>query len=94
MPTLDGRVKLKIPQETQTGKMFRLRGKGVTPVRGGARGDLMCRVVVETPVKLTKEQTELIRQLQASLDSSGSKQSPRKSSWFEGVKSFFDDMKS
>lgn len=93
VPTLSGRVKLRIPQETQTGKLFRLRGKGVTPVRGGSAGDLMCRIVVETPVNLNKEQADLIRQLKSSLDSSGSKQSPRKSSWFEGVKSFFDDMK-
>ena len=58
VPTLDGRVKLKIPPETQTGKLFRLRGKGVNPVRGGTVGDLMCRVVVETPVNLTKRQKE------------------------------------
>ena len=93
VPTLDGRVKLKIPSETQTGKLFRLRGKGVVPVRGGAAGDLMCRVVVETPVNLSKEQKDLIQQLQSSLESEGDKQSPRKSTWFEGVKSFFDDMK-
>src|SRR5690554_5815957 len=60
VPTLDGRVKLKIPAETQTGKLFRLRNKGVTPVRGGVTGDLLCRVVVETPVKLTKRQKELL----------------------------------
>ena len=93
VPTLDGRVKLKIPAETQTGRMFRLRSKGVTPVRGGTPGDLMCRVVVETPVNLTKEQKDLINQLKESLDSAGDRQSPRKSSWFEGVKSFFDDIK-
>lgn len=93
VPTLDGRVKLKIPAETQTGKMFRLRGKGVTPVRGGSPGDLLCRVVVETPVNLSKEQKELVRQLKEGLDSAGDTQSPRKSSWFEGVKSFFDEMK-
>lgn len=93
VPTLDGRVKLKIPAETQTGKMFRLRGKGVAPVRGGAPGDLMCRVVVETPVNLSKEQKDLVKQLQAGLDSGGVSQSPRKNSWFEGVKSFFDEMK-
>jgi molecular chaperone DnaJ len=93
VPTLDGRVKLKIPPETQTGKMFRLRGKGVVPVRGGAPGDLMCRVVVETPVNLSKEQKELVKQLKAGLDSAGDQQSPRKGSWFEGVKSFFDEMK-
>ena len=56
VPTLDGRVKLKIPEETQTGKLFRLRGKGVAPVRGGAAGDLLCRVIVETPVNLTSKQ--------------------------------------
>lgn len=93
VPTLDGRVKLKIPSETQTGKMFRLRGKGVTPVRGGSTGDLLCRVAVETPVNLTKKQKELLNELQKTFDESGGKQSPRKTSWFEGVKSFFDDMK-
>ena len=93
VPTLEGRVKLKIPAETQTGKLFRLRGKGVTPVRGGSTGDLLCRVVIETPVNLTKRQRELLKELQESFDSEGNQQSPRKSSWFEGVKNFFDDMK-
>jgi molecular chaperone DnaJ len=92
VPTLDGRVKLKIPEETQTGKLFRLRGKGVSPVRGGSTGDLLCRVAIETPVNLTKHQKELLKQLQESFDKEGN-QSPRKNSWFEGVKSFFDDMK-
>ena len=93
VPTLEGRVKLRIPAETQTGKMFRLRSKGVKPVRGGAVGDLMCRVVVETPVSLSKRQKELLQELQASLSESGHKHSPRRSSWFEGVKAFFDEMK-
>jgi len=93
VPTLDGRVKLKIPLETQTGKVFRLRGKGVKPVRGGTVGDLLCRVVVETPVNLTKHQKELLRELQESMGKGGHSQSPRQTSWFEGVKSFFDDMK-
>jgi molecular chaperone DnaJ len=94
VPTLDGRVKLKIPPETQTGKMFRLRGKGVAPVRGGAVGDLMCRVAVETPVNLTKKQKDLLREFQESLETGGGKKhAPQKHSWFEGVKSFFDDMK-
>jgi molecular chaperone DnaJ len=92
VPTLEGRVKLKIPEETQTGKLFRLRGKGVTPVRGGSTGDLLCRVAVETPVNLTKKQRELLKQLQESFESEGN-QSPKKSSWFEGMKNFFDDMK-
>ena len=90
VPTLDGRVKLKIPAETQSGKLFRLRGKGVTPVRGGPAGDLLCRVQVETPVNLTSEQKELLMQFQASL--TGEKHSPQKKSWFEGVKKFFEDM--
>ncbi len=91
VPTLDGRVKLKIPPETQTGKLFRLRGKGVTPVRGGEPGDLMCRVVLETPVNLTKRQKELLREFQQ--EEQGNQQNPKKHSWFEGVKNFFDDMK-
>ncbi|XQK68722.1 DnaJ C-terminal domain-containing protein [Escherichia coli] len=55
VPTLDGRVKLKVPGETQTGKLFRMRGKGVKSVRGGAQGDLLCRVVVETPQRPERE---------------------------------------
>jgi len=95
VPTLDGRVKLKIPPETQTGKLFRLRGKGVTPVRGGGAGDLLCRIVVETPVNLNEKQRDLLRQFQHSLETNNndSKHNPRKKSWFDGVKSFFDDMK-
>lgn len=91
VPTLEGRVKLKVPPETQTGKLFRVRGKGVTPVRGGGTGDLLCRVVVETPVNLNARQKELLRELQGSLD--GNDHSPRKTSWFESVKGFFDNFK-
>ncbi len=93
VPTLDGRVKLKIPEGAQTGKLFRLRGKGVTPVRGGSPGDLLCRVVVETPVNLTKRQRELLEELRQTLEEEGSSQSPRAKSWFDGVKNFFEDMK-
>jgi molecular chaperone DnaJ len=93
VPTLDGRVKLKIPAGTQTGKLFRLRGKGVKQVRGGTVGDLLCRAAVETPVNLNKRQKELFKELQESLGEGGKSQSPRQNSWFEGVKSFFDDMK-
>lgn len=91
VPTLDGRVKLKVPPETQTGKLFRLRGKGVTPVRGGATGDLMCRVLVETPVKLTSKQKDLLRDFESTMKSG--KHSPKQSSWFDGMKNFFGDMK-
>jgi len=93
VPTLDGRVKLKIPAETQTGKLFRLRGKGVKPVRGGSVGDLLCQVEIETPVKLNKAQKELLEELRRSLGEGGKIQSPRQTSWFEGVKNFFDDLK-
>ena len=88
VPTLSGRVKLKVPSETQTGKLFRMRGKGVVPVRGGPQGDLLCRVVVETPIKLNSNQKQILKELQESL--SNDKHSPRKSSWFKGVKNFFD----
>lgn len=91
VPTLDGRVKLKIPEATQTGKLFRLRGKGVTPVRGGGAGDLMCRVVVETPVNLDKRQRELLEEFRNSLQSDSS-HSPKAKGWFDGVKRFFDDL--
>jgi molecular chaperone DnaJ len=91
VPTLDGRVKLKIPDGTQTGKMFRLRGKGVAPVRGGGPGDLMCKVAVETPVNLDKRQRELLEELRSSLLGNTSN-SPKASGWFEGVKRFFGDV--
>lgn len=89
VPTLDGRVNLKIPSETQSGKLFRLRGKGVVPVRGGAQGDLLCRVMVETPVKLTEHQKKLLKEFQGSLKG-GDKHSPRKKTWFDNVKTFFE----
>jgi molecular chaperone DnaJ len=91
VPTLDGRVKLKVPEGTQTGKLFRLRGKGVTPVRGGPVGDLLCRVTLETPVNLTAKQKELLKELQTNLG--GKQNSPKQTSWFEGMKNFFGDMK-
>lgn len=92
VPTLDGKVKLKIPPETQTGKLFRLRGKGVKPVRGGAIGDLLCRVQLETPVHLTKEQKALIEKLGESLSGGGKHHSPQEHSWMDGVKNFFDKL--
>jgi len=93
VPTLSGKVKLKIPAETQSGSVFRLRGKGVKQVRGGATGDLMCRVMVETPVKLTGQQKDLLNQFQSSLDEKHTHHSPKASSWIDGVKSFVDKIK-
>lgn len=94
VPTLDGRVNLKVPAETQTGKLFRLRGKGVRTVRSSARGDLICKIVVETPVNLNKKQKELLQQFEDTMREDSTKHSPRESSWFDGVKKFFEDMKS
>jgi molecular chaperone DnaJ len=93
VPTLDGRVKLKIPAETQTDKMFRLRGKGVQSVRGGGVGDLVCKVVVETPVNLSEKQKELLRQLDESwAGESEATHRPKSKGFFDGVKKFFDDL--
>jgi molecular chaperone DnaJ len=92
VPTLEGKVKLKIPPETQSGKLFRLRGKGVRTIRSSTRGDLMCRAMVETPVNLSKRQKELLQELDASMQSGGKKHSPQASSWLDGVKKFFDSM--
>ena len=89
VPTLDGEVTIKIPAETQSGRVFRLRDKGVKPVRGGARGDLFCRVVVETPINLSADQRELVRQLEESLRRDAGRHAPRQSGFFEGVKRFF-----
>ncbi len=95
VPTLDGQVVLKIPPETQSGKRFRLRNKGVKSVRGTGVGDLFCRVQVETPVHLNEEQKELLRRFDDSLkgqDGEDDKHSPRARSWFDGVKQFFEQM--
>ena len=91
VPTLDGRVSLKIPPETQTGKQFRLRGKGinVAQVRRGGTGDLYCRVVVETPVKLTGRQKELLREFASQTNE---KQRPQQAGWFDRVRDFIDSL--
>ena len=89
VPTLDGRVNLKIPAETQTGRIFRLRGKGVKPVRGGAQGDLLCAIKVETPVKLSNDQKEMLRKFGETL---GENHVPQQNSWLDGVKKFFDGL--
>ncbi|MGB8328031.1 MAG: molecular chaperone DnaJ [Steroidobacteraceae bacterium] len=89
VPTLDGEVTLKIPAETQSGRVFRLRDKGVKPVRSGTRGDLFCRVAVETPVHLAAEQRELLRKFDESLRADGGRHTPRAKGFFEGVRRFF-----
>lgn len=94
VPTLDGRVSLKVPAETQTGKLFRMRGKGVKSVRGGRTGDLLCRVVVETPVKLKSEQKALLREFEETMNQAGDRHNPKATSWLSGVKTFFEDLTS
>lgn len=92
VPTLDGRVKLRIPEGTQTGKLFRLKGKGVKPIRSHAPGDMLCRVVIETPVNLNSKQKELLNEFRDTLKGSDAKQSPQQASFFSAVRKFFDEM--
>lgn len=91
IPTLNGDATIVVPPETQTGRMFRLRGKGVKSVRSTRHGDLLCRVVVETPVKLTREQRELLEKFETTFEGDeAAAHSPRTSSWLDGVKQFWD----
>ena len=94
VPTLEGKVKLKVTPETQTGKMFRLRNKGVKSVRSGSVGDLICKVVIETPVNLNSRQKELLEELEESMGTGKdtAKNRPKESGFFDGVKKFFDDL--
>ena len=95
VPTLDGETEIRIPAETQTGKLFRLRGKGVKSVRSRAPGDLFCRVAVETPVNLTTEQRELMEKFEATFAGDDArKHSPKSATFLDGVKSFWDRMTS
>lgn len=89
VPTLDGKVVLKIPAESQTGKLFRLRGKGIKGVRGGSAGDLLCHVTAEIPVKLTDKQKKVAQELDKLLQEGGEKHSPKNKNWYDKVKSFF-----
>jgi molecular chaperone DnaJ len=89
VPTLEGRASIKVPAGTQSEKLFRLKGKGVRNVRSGRVGDLYCRVSIETPVNLTGEQENLIKELDKLLKEGGSRHSPREQSWLDKIKSFF-----
>jgi len=90
IPTLDGSARIKVPAETQSGKMFRLRGKGIKGVRSHVAGDLLCHVVVETPVNLTERQRELLREFEAISQKDAARHNPRSKSWFDKVKAFFE----
>jgi molecular chaperone DnaJ len=90
IPTLDGNAKIKIPAETQTGAAFRLKGKGIKPVRENHVGDLHCHVVVETPVKLTEKQKKILEELEQMNQADSDKHSPRSKTWLDTVKDFFE----
>jgi len=89
IPTLDGMARIKIPAETQSGRVFRLRGKGIRNVRSHAPGDLMCHVVVETPVDLTDRQRELLREFEEISNSNADRHNPKAKGWMDKVKEFF-----
>ena len=90
IPTLDSVARLKIPPETQSGQAFRLRGKGIKSVRGASYGDLLCHVVVETPVKLTERQKDLLRQFDAEGADNSDTHNPRAKSFMDKLKDFFN----
>ncbi|WP_348674173.1 molecular chaperone DnaJ [uncultured Abyssibacter sp.] len=91
VPTLKGKVSLRVPAETQSGKTFRLRGKGVQSVRTSSPGDLLVKVSVETPVNLNSKQKKLLEELQESLNESSHSHSPATSSWLDKAKRFFGE---
>ncbi|MFZ1908026.1 MAG: molecular chaperone DnaJ [Burkholderiales bacterium] len=90
IPTLDSSARIKVPAETQSGKVFRLRGKGIVGVRSRSAGDLFCHVVVETPVKLTERQKDLLREFESISQEDSARHNPRSKSWLEKVKEFFE----
>ena len=92
VPTLEGRAVVKVPAGTQSGKVFRLRGKGVRPVRGGPTGDLLARVTVETPVHLSSQQKEMLEAFDATLSDGGDRHSPHTSTWLDKVRQFAEKM--
>lgn len=90
VPTLTGKVSFTVPEGTQTGKTFRLKGKGIKNVRSGYTGDLFCHVAVETPVKLTDKQKDLLREFDRLTAEGGAKHSPQSKGWMDKVKDFFE----
>ena len=89
IPTLEGQAKVKIPAETQTGQVLRLRGTGIKGVRSAAPGDLLCEIVVETPVRLTERQRELLREFEEINRKDGDRHNPRAKSFMDKVRAFF-----
>ena len=94
VPTLKGKAQLKVPEGTQSGKAFKLRGLGVKSVRGGPQGDLICNLVVEVPVDLNRKQKELLRAFGEAVDGDSGKHTPESASWLGKAKKFFDGIAS
>ena len=90
IPTLDGTARIRVPAESQSGKTFRLRGKGIKGVRSDSPGDLFCHVVVETPVDLTDRQKDLLREFETISQGDTARHNPRSKGWFDKVKEFFE----
>jgi molecular chaperone DnaJ len=90
LPTLEGSARIKVTPETQSGKTFRLRGKGIRGVRSHEPGDLYCHVVIETPINLTERQKELLREFEAISQKDAARHNPRSKSWMEKVREFFE----
>ena len=90
VPTIDGAVNLSIPTETQSGKVFRLRGKGVKSYRDRTSGDLFCSIQIETPINLNNEQKNILKSFEESINSSKKEHRPNKNKWSESVKNFFN----
>jgi molecular chaperone DnaJ len=90
IPTLSGSAKVRVPAETQTGKTFRIKGKGIKGVRSQEPGDLFCHVAVETPVNLTERQRQLLREFDSISAQDSARHNPRAKGWFDKVKEFFD----
>jgi molecular chaperone DnaJ len=90
IPTLEGSARIRVPQETQSGKTFRLKGKGIRGVRSQLPGDLFCHVVVETPVQLTERQRQLLREFESLSSADSARHNPRAKGWLEKVKEFFE----
>ena len=91
VPSLDGESRITLPEGTQTGQVFRLRGKGIKNLRSGAKGDLFCRVYVETPVNLSAEQKKILKSFDTSIAKNESKHSPKHQGFLDRVKKFFSD---
>jgi molecular chaperone DnaJ len=90
IPTLDGSASIRVPAETQSGKTFRLKGKGIKGVRSREPGDLFCHVVVETPVNLNERQRQLLREFDSITAQDSARHNPRAKGWLDKVKEFFD----